>query len=169
MLGKKIVGEIKHDASRLTLPSWVPNGPKHPGSTKQGKLHADQWRSFCTINLVVTLVRLWGLDPPDSEKGRMLENFLHLVSAIKYATLRSITEESIVAYEMHLQAYLRTLLDLYPGTELVANQHMALHFGDHLRRFGPTHSWRCFAFERFNFLLQKVGTNNVPGSSFIIL
>ncbi len=148
----------------LTFPSWVTAGPKHPGSTKQGKLHADQWRSFCSINLVVTLIRIWGLEAPESEKGRMLENFLHLVSAVKYACLRVVNGESINAYESHMYTYLRTLFELYPGTELVPNQHMALHFGDHLRRFGPTHSWRCFAFERYNFLLQQVETNNIPSS-----
>lgn len=167
MLGTETIAEIKLDMDRLTLPSWVPKGPKHPGSTKQGKLHADQWRSFCTINLVITLVRLWGQEDYDSKEGRMLRNFLHLVSAVKYASLRIVDEESIHAYETHIYAYLQTLLELYPGTELVPNQHMALHFGRHLRQFGPTHSWRCLAFERFNYLLQQVETNNIPSLSFL--
>ncbi|KAF9487261.1 hypothetical protein BDN71DRAFT_1458672 [Pleurotus eryngii] len=37
---------------------------------------------------------------------------------------------------------------------------MALHFGPFLRRFGPTHSWRCFPFERYNGIIQKIPTNN---------
>lgn len=151
--------------ARTIVPSWVPRGPKNPGSTKQGKLHADQWRSFCTINLVITLIRLWGSEPKDSKESLMLTNFLHLVSAVKYASLRVVTEESILAYENHIHAYLQTLLELYPGTELVPNQHMALHFGDQLRRFGPTHAWRCFAFERFNYLLQQVQTNTIESLS----
>ncbi|KAF7771841.1 hypothetical protein Agabi119p4_6152 [Agaricus bisporus var. burnettii] len=161
VLGKEKIADIKLDMARTIVPSWVPRGPKNPGSTKQGKLHADQWRSFCTINLVITLVRLWGSEPKDSRERLMLTNFLHLVSAVKYASLRVVTEESIIAYEFNIRAYLRTLLELYPGTELVPNQHMALHFGDQLRRFGPTHGWRCFAFERFNYLLQQVQTNTI--------
>lgn len=147
--------------SQIIVPSWVPRGPKNPGSTKQGKLHADQWRSFCTINLIVILIWIWGLKPEGSREALMLTNFLHLVTTIKYASLRAVNEKLISAYETHMHAYLRMLLELYPGTELVPNQHMALHFGDYLQRFGPTHSWHCFAFKRFNFLLQRVQTNKI--------
>lgn len=149
---------------RLVLPSWVPKGPAYPGEAKGGKLHADQWRSFFTINLPVTLTRLWGSEPTGSMKRAMLENFLHLVAAVKLASFRNITEEHIHLYEEHMHQYLTTLLQLYPNTKMAPYQHIALHFGEYLRRFGPTHGWRCFAFERFNYLLQQTSTNMVVGS-----
>lgn len=153
--------------SRLILPSWVSKGPAHPGEAKGGKLTADQWRSFFTINLPITLTRLWGGEPLGSTKAKMLENFMHLVAAVRIASLRNITEERIRLYEEHMHLYLTTLLDLYPGTEITPYQHMALHFGQYLQRFGPTHGWRCFAFERFNYLLQQTPTNAISGLSSV--
>lgn len=147
----------------MQLPSWISRAPTHPGETKYGKYHADQWQAFCTINLPVTLVRLWGSKPKDSREYRMLENFMHLVTAVKLATMRKITPSRITDYEHHIRQYLSTLLDLFPGTEVSPYQHMSLHFGDQLRRFGPTHAWRCFPFERYNYLFQKIPTNNIYG------
>lgn len=89
---------------------------------------------------------------------------MHLVTAVKLATMRTMTAERILQYEHHMHRYLETLLELYPGAEISSYQHMALHFGDQLRRFGPTHAWRCFPFERYNYLLQKIPTNKIFGS-----
>ncbi|KAF9441443.1 hypothetical protein P691DRAFT_683906, partial [Macrolepiota fuliginosa MF-IS2] len=139
--------EIMKDAAVISIPSWVPKGIPDATSTKQGKGLGDQWRFFCTVNLVIMLTHLWGVEPSESWKGRMLENFLHLISAVKYASLQTIDDNAISAYERHMATYLETLLDLYPGTHIVPNQHFALHFGDHLWQFGPIHSWHCFALE----------------------
>lgn len=147
----------------MHLPGWVSRSPSHPGESRWGKFHADQWRAFCTINLPVTLIRLWGSKPKDSREYQMLSNFMHLVTAIKLATMRKMTKARISEYEFHMHSYLTTLLELYPGTDISPYQHMALHFGDQLRRFGPTHAWRCFPFERYNYLLQKVKTNFIWG------
>ena len=149
--------------NNLALPSWVSPAPKHPGESSWGKFTADQWKSFCTINLPITLIRLWGAKPHDSREYRMLANFMHLVTAVKLATMRQMTERRILKYESHMRKYLTTLLELYPDTTITPYQHMALHFGDMLRRFGPTHAWRCFPFERYNYLLQQTPTNSKFG------
>ncbi|KAJ3563554.1 hypothetical protein NP233_g8865 [Leucocoprinus birnbaumii] len=163
VLGRETISEIQKDISHLSLPSWVPKGPAHPGQAKGGKLHADQWRSFFTINLPVTLTRLWGSEDSTSRKALMLENLFELVSAVKIASLRCITDQEINLYEKHFAKYLATLLNLFPGTKIAPYQHIAMHFGEFLRRFGPTHGWRCFAFERYNYLLQQSSTNQILG------
>jgi hypothetical protein len=99
----------------------------------------------------------------------MLENFLHLVTAVKIASMRTTSPERAENYEFHMRKYLETLLELYPGIVLTPYQHMALHVGDQLRRFGPTHSWRCFAFERFNHTFQMIETNNRYGKPLMDL
>jgi len=144
---------------RLELPSWVSPAPRHPGEAKRGKFTADQWRSFCMINLPLTLNRLWGQEAQDSRKRQMLHNFMHLVSAVKLATLRCMTSERISRYAFHIHEYLKNLLQLYPATTISPYQHLALHLQDFLRRFGPVHSWRCFPFEQYNYLLQNIPTN----------
>jgi hypothetical protein len=55
-----------------------------------------------------------------------------------------------------------------PGADYGPYQHLALHFGDQLCHFGPTHSWHCFPFERYNYLLQKILTNMIWGAYFLI-
>lgn len=146
------------------LPSWAPRGPAHPGETKWGKLHADQWQSLCTIYLPVTLTRLWGNKLIHSREYRMLQNFFHLVTALKLGSTRTTSHRRIEEYEDHMREYLKTLLNLFPGTAVTPYQHMALHVGQQLRRFGPTHAWRCYAFERFNHIFQKIETNKIYGA-----
>lgn len=165
VLGRSLLAEVRKDMTRLNIPSWVSRAPSHPGEAKYGKFSADQWRTFCTINLPVTLIRLWGKESEDTREAKMLKNFMHLVTAIRLASMRSMTAERIDEYQRHMHRYLVTLLDLFPGTSITPYQHMSLHFGDMLRRFGPTHGWRCFPFERYNYLLQQIPTNNKLGKS----
>lgn len=150
---------------RLGQPTWVSRAPAHPGEKKWGKFTADQWKTFCMQNLPDTLIQLWGQKPPDSLERRRLDNFMHLVSAVKIANLHKITEKRIQEYEYHMHSYLTSLLELFPGTSITPYQHLALHFGNHLRRFGPVHAWRCFPFERFNYILQNFSTNEKFGGS----
>lgn len=97
----------------------------------------------------------------------MLENFMHLIDAVNLATAKTITAESIALYETAMQTYLRGLLKLYPATTITPYQHMSLHFGTLLRRWGPCHAWRCFAFERYNGMLQQLNTSNKFGLCFL--
>ena len=96
----------------------------------------------------------------------MLENYIHLVTAIKLATKRRITSEDIAGYEFHMHAYLKSLLVLYPSSSLTPYQHLALHFGPFLTRFGPTHAWRCYPFERYNHIMQRTPNNQRFGENF---
>jgi len=40
---------------------------------------------------------------------------------------------------------------------------MGFHYEMLLRAFGPVHSWRAWAFERFNYTLQNIKTNSKFG------
>jgi hypothetical protein len=153
---------------RTRLPTWVSRAPSHPGEKNWGKFSADDWRSFCLINLPITLIRLWGNEPQSSRNRQLLDNYMHLVTAIKLATMRKITSNQIAAYQNHMHAYLKSLLDLYPSVSLTPYQHLALHFGPILERFGPTHAWRCYPFERYNHIMQQIPTNKRFGASFFL-
>lgn len=165
VLGKNTLGEVREDMDRLCLPSWIGRGPKQPGEAKQGRLKADEWRTLCMVNLPITLVRLWGQDKGRS--GDVLNNYMHLVQAVKIASQRQISAQDIKNYQYHMHSYLESLLKLYLGTTITPYQHISLHFGEHLRRWGPVHSWRCFAFERFNGMLQNITTNCKFGKNLL--
>jgi len=149
--------------NKIKLPSWFNRAPKHPGEINWGKFKADEWKAFCTVNLPITLTRLWGSLPHEDKKYKMLKNFLHLVTAIKIANKHTIDEADISLYEKHIGLYTSGFLELYPFANITPYQHLSLHFSTHLRRFGPTHSWRCFAFERFNGIIQGLPINNKFG------
>ncbi|KAJ2917170.1 hypothetical protein MD484_g3226, partial [Candolleomyces efflorescens] len=159
MLGRDTLEEVRRDIAQLNLPSWHPTSPPCPGEQTWGKFTAAQWRTFCVVNLPVTLIRLWGDAPRGSVQELRLNNFIHLVTAVKIASMYSLDEDRIKKYEYHMHAYLTSLLQLYPGLQLTPYQHLSLHFGDQLRNFGPVHAWRCFVYERYNHLLQSVPTN----------
>ncbi|PBK83818.1 hypothetical protein ARMGADRAFT_944438, partial [Armillaria gallica] len=159
---------IRKDIASRVVPSHVGRAPAHPREASWGKFTADQWKIFCTIHLPYTLTRLWGSfkdsqDLAEQRRYKMLQNFLHLVTAVKLATATTQNDHTIQLYESHMKTYLTTLLELYPGTKISIYQHLSLHFGDQLRHFGPNRAWHCFAFERYNGALQKFNTNNKFG------
>ncbi|KAI0069346.1 hypothetical protein K474DRAFT_1610586 [Panus rudis PR-1116 ss-1] len=152
------MAEVWKDAEDMLLPSWIGRLPSKAGSTQHGKLTADQYRNLCTINLVTTLVRLWG-GSADANTQATLDNFLLLVTAIKLAHSRTLTSYQIEQFRSNMHQYLRGILTLYPHTDITPNQHLSLHLPDILKRFGPVHAWRCFPFERYNGMLQNIQTN----------
>lgn len=94
----------------------------------------------------------------------MLANYMQLVSAVRLANMREMTEKRIQYFEELIRLYLKGIQELYPHTNITIYQHMMHHFGSLLRHFGPVHSWRCFAFERLNYVLQQTSTNNKLGA-----
>ncbi|TDL15213.1 hypothetical protein BD410DRAFT_817014 [Rickenella mellea] len=159
-----MLNDIWSDMKITTLPRWLAPAPARTGDPAQGSIHADQWRSFCTVSMVVTLIRLWGAFPSDDRRHAMLKNFMDLVTATKLASMRKLTDERVLAFENHYLTYLRDLLDLFPGIGLSPNQHLSWHLVRLLKGFGPTHSWRTFAVERWNYMLQRINTNRKFGA-----
>ena len=64
VLGRLTLAEVWIDMSKTTLLSWIGRAPPKLGDGRHGKLSADQWQTACTVNLIVTLVCLWGSKSP---------------------------------------------------------------------------------------------------------
>ena len=163
ILCKDTLSQIWLDMKRTVLPSGISPVPREVGSPSAGKLTADQWRTFCTVHLVVSLVRLWGSELLGSRRSQILDNFLHLVTLTNLLHMRKLTPERISSIEEENLVYLEGLRALYPSSSLVPKHHMALHFPGMLRDFGPVHAWRTFAFERLNQIFQNIPTNSLLG------
>lgn len=160
VLGREILEDIHRDIGNIVLPSWIGRVPNNLGSASHGTLSADQWRTACTVNLVTSLVRIWGPSPAQTRERQMLENFVDLVTATKLANMRIMTTERATEYLQTMHRYLQGIKTLYPHRSLLPYHHLSLHFSRFLEDFGPTNGWRCFPFERYNYLLQKVQTNS---------
>ena len=162
VLGRQVLGEIWSDMENTHLPSSVTPLPKNVGSAQAGSLGADEWRTLCLIHLPITLIRLWG-DDVSSRVFQMLSNFMDLITAVKLASMRTTSAIRIQSYEFYMQRYLSQLLVLYPGATITPNHHLSLHLPEILDRFGPSHVFRAFVFERGNLILQQTPTNNKMG------
>jgi len=156
VLGCAVLAEVWKDQGRLVLPSFVFPAPTTLGNEKR-KLSADQWRSAGMIHLVITLIQIWGRS--EGRQRQMLNNYMHLVTAIYIANLRSTSGELASNYTDHFKRYLLGVLDLYKEAKLQSVHHACLHFEQLLVGLGPVHSWRVWAFERFNYKLQRTKTN----------
>lgn len=163
VLGRLTLAEVWLDMSKTTLPSWIGRAPPELGNGKHGKLSADQWRTACTVNLVVTLVRLWGLKSPTERQHQMLVNFMDLVTACKLAMMRKTTPTRINQYQEHMHRYLATTKELYVDSALTPNHHLSLHLPRLFENFGPPHAWVCFVFERCVRWLKFIKTSNKFG------
>jgi hypothetical protein len=139
------------------LPTWVSWAPKALSSTAQGKLSADQWCAACTINMTITLIRIWG--GKDGVVKAMLDNYMDLITTVELGCMLAISPGHISQYDFYMQHYLENFKDLYKTLRLVLSHHISLHLGKFLCSFGPVHAWKAFAFERYNYLLQRENTN----------
>ncbi|TBU36142.1 hypothetical protein BD309DRAFT_846198, partial [Dichomitus squalens] len=51
--------KVREVIVNATLPSWIERPPSNFGSAGHGKLKADEWRTVCTIHMMLALVCLW--------------------------------------------------------------------------------------------------------------
>ncbi|KAI6099082.1 hypothetical protein F5141DRAFT_1066671 [Pisolithus sp. B1] len=145
VLSDSIIPEIWKDQECLQLPSFLSPGLPKFGS-QRCTLSTDEWRSVGTIHL-----------------GQMLDNFMHLISAIHLANLRSISSQDIADYSFHMDSYLCGFSELYKEAKIQPTHHLSLHFSTLLTLFGPVHSWRAWSFEHYNYILQNIETNRKFG------
>ncbi len=162
VLSYDILTAIRADIVSTYLPSWLERPPSNFGSLSHGKLKADQWRTVCTVNMVITLVRLWSASDASDHDRDLLENFLHLVSAVDLASRRTMSPSRAAAYDEHMYLYLSGLRKLFDH-QFVPNHHLALHLYSCLRLFGPVQGWWAFPFERYNGLITQTNTNYKSG------
>lgn len=165
VLDAEVLGEVRADLQKTSLPSWLERPPHNFGSPSHGKLKADQWRTVCSVSLIITLVRLWGVTSAGIRDKAVLKNFTDMVIAVKWGTRRSISPERIAIYSSHMKSYLESLKELFGEGLIVPNHHLSLHLVECLRSFGPVHSWWTFPFERYNGMLRHLNTNSRPGMS----
>ncbi|TFK58919.1 hypothetical protein BDN72DRAFT_781429 [Pluteus cervinus] len=160
ILDSVVIGEIVGDMEKTIKPSWLASAPRTLGDPGHGKLSADQWRTVCTINMVITLIRIW---TPGSNHHQYLENFLHLITAIRWATMRTSSTKQVTLIKDHFKRYCETTVELFGENALVPNTHMSLHLAECIEAFGPVHGWWAFPFERYNGIIQRQNSNNKVG------
>ena len=162
---------IRSDILNIVTPSWMTSIPSNLGSSRHGKLKADQWRVLGTTHLPFSLVRLWGLVEAGNNRSERCNKILHvtisLLSAILIASSRTTSQIHGNLYLQHMQAYIMGVKQLFPDYAFRPNHHMALHLHEYLLRYGPVHGWWTFPFERIIGMLQRIPTNGKIGMSHL--
>ncbi|KIK56020.1 hypothetical protein GYMLUDRAFT_174932, partial [Collybiopsis luxurians FD-317 M1] len=147
-----VLEEVNRDMQITVLPNWVSRVCEKWGTKSGGTLGADEWRTLCSISLVITLVCIWGY-------FQMLLNFLDLVHALHAFNLRKTSPAHQAYYLLHMLKYLQGLLILFPDISLKPNHHYAIHAANDLKDMGPPHARSTPVFERINHVLQQTNFN----------
>ncbi|KAH7332668.1 hypothetical protein B0J17DRAFT_580019, partial [Rhizoctonia solani] len=150
--------EVQNDMGRTTLPRWIKHPPKNFGTISHGKLQSEEYKSLALVSFVLTLVRLWGTEAQGQFRNR-LDNFLHLMLAVRILSFQSLVESDIAAFEYHYSKYLQGLSKLYPYASRTPSQHMGLHIPQFLRTLGPSTRLSESTCKMFIGMLQDIGTN----------
>ena len=153
---------IWEDMAFTQLPSWVGLVPRNWGTSKRGKLTADNWRVICTVHLPITLIRLW--KDETGRKAELLHNFMDLATAVRIANMRVSSKNQVRAYNFHISRYASALPTLFPDVSIKPTVHAALHLGDIMDLFGPVHSHSAPFYERYIYFLQQLNTNKKLGA-----
>ncbi|THV04206.1 hypothetical protein K435DRAFT_649850 [Dendrothele bispora CBS 962.96] len=164
--------------NNIKWPSHITRLPKNLGENQSLK-KADEWRRLITV----TPVLLWlawrehndiipDTEPPlapnetiktnHSRKRKSLYDVIILLCvAIRFLSTKKISMRQANAGMIYLSNYCRGLLLL--GASLTINHHLAMHYTEMIKIYGPVYAWWLFAFERFNGMLEKVKVNGHDG------
>lgn len=163
ILGKEVMQKVQKDIEDTTFPSWVKRTPKRIGEVSHGKLSFEELKSSTNISLLISLICLWGRESQGKQRDR-LDNFLHLIVAMRLATRRSVTDHSIAAFERHIRAHLEGFKILYPHETVIPSHHFAgCHLGDILRLWGSWDNTSASPFESYIGMTQGIPTNHKFG------
>ena len=120
-------------------------------SSKYGGFTASQWRNWITIYSPVVLKGIL--------EQQHLQCWLLFVRACSLLCKRIITKEDVASADLFLVTFCKKFEEIYGGNEFTYNMHLHMHLKQCLLDFGPSHSFWCFSFERFNGLLGSYSTN----------
>lgn len=168
-LGKSVMQAVSSDMQRTQVPSWIKKPPIDWGQARRGKLSANNWEVICTIHLVFTLIRLWGVRASSERKRAMLRNYMDLIQAVRILTMKSIAPTDSRAYQQRIHRHLVEFKELYPNAKINSIHHAALHADEKLTEFGPIPARNAGHYERSIYFMQELNTNNKFGEFSILL
>ena len=134
----EVMHHIQTVIRETSTPSWFRSVPYNFGEARAGTLKADEWHSLATVYLPLALISLWGEGsehPSDAvavQLRRILDNTMALISAIRIACSRRMTQSRIAAYHECITTWLHTLNEVLPDAPAGPNGHMACHITDYL-------------------------------------
>lgn len=114
---------------------------------------ADQWKNWI---LIFSLVALKEINLPDSH----YQCWYIFVEACHFICSRAISLDNVMQLDSLLIRFCNSVKALYGANACTPNLYLHGHLKDCFLDYGPSSSFWCFAFERFNGILGAVSTNH---------
>ncbi|EEB92189.1 hypothetical protein MPER_09337, partial [Moniliophthora perniciosa FA553] len=145
----------------IKWPSHITRLPKNLGENQSLK-KADEWRTLLTIAPVV----LW-LSWRNETNDEIPDTEPPVAPNEVIKTKHSRKRKSLYEVILMLCAGVRILSmrQISMRAELSINHHLAMHFGDMFKLYGPVYAWWLFAYERFNGMFEQVKLNGHGGGA----
>ncbi|EIW57889.1 uncharacterized protein TRAVEDRAFT_38232 [Trametes versicolor FP-101664 SS1] len=165
LFNKKMWDQFDVIMASIKWPSGIGRLPTNLGEN-HSLPKADQWRRW--LNIQPTMLWLCWRDAEDrisrtapdipgnaKSTPMFLRNLKEIYDIFLYASIaeRILASESISMEEEMLRL----------GIHLVPNHHLAMHYPDFFRLFGPVYAWWLYAQERFNGEQERVNHNGKAG------
>ncbi|EGG11330.1 uncharacterized protein MELLADRAFT_102220 [Melampsora larici-populina 98AG31] len=163
---KKHLDTLREVIGQVLLPSWIGRVPKTVGSSKGGKLKADEWVILYEIMIIPAFILFFNRKGDNSPitDHKIVRNALHLISILKIVRRIEVQSRDLEALKHHIKSYRHGLSELFTALSVTPNLHMLLHIPQVVRVFGPAPYWTAWSFEATNGSLAKIPTNNHDSS-----
>ncbi|KAI0631156.1 hypothetical protein C8Q77DRAFT_1062169 [Trametes polyzona] len=179
LLNKEMWRSLEETVNSIRWPSGIGRLPTNLGEN-HGFAKADQWRRFVNVQSTI-LWTVWGNGhdeirhtppaPPANAKKvegfsrsdlrEIYEVFLFASVAERVLASKSISMDEVKRGHAYLRRCCERMLEL--GIHLLPNHHLAMHYPEIFRLFGPVYAWWLYAHERFNGIQEKVRINGKAG------
>lgn len=144
VLNENQLSEIEKRIPLLRIPSDLGRLPL--GITKYYKtMKADQWKHWTMLHSYFCLKEI--LPQEHYAVWCLFANACRLLCKQYISDYQNLQAHSL------LKMYCIKFEELYGREACVPNHHMSLHLKDCITDFGPTYSFWCFSFERYNGIL----------------
>ena len=150
LLTKENLLEIEETISSFTVPHNLGRLPINIASN-YGGYTAAQWKLWITLYSQVAL--------KDVLPSSHYQCWLLFTRACSILSRRVITRDDIITADLLLLNFCKKFELLYGKEMCTPNLHLHLHLKECLLDYGPSHTFWCFSFERYNGMLGSFHTN----------
>ena len=150
LLTKDNLTAIDGIIKRFIVPNYIGRLPINI-SSNYGGYTASQWKSWITLYSPVVLKNILPTEH--------YQCWLLYVKACSILSRRILSKNDIATADLLLLNFCKKYESLYGKAACTPNLHLHNHLKDCLLDYGPSHSFWCFSFERFNGLLGSFHTN----------
>ncbi|KZV62297.1 hypothetical protein PENSPDRAFT_591602 [Peniophora sp. CONT] len=162
-LSTPLMLKFRANMQKTVTPSWLDSVPRDWGTKGQGTISTGAWTVLNQVHFPITLIPEWGRPNSSPRDKMLLKTQMMLVKAVAIMGLRKVTRAKTFEYDATMLEHIRGKMDLFKDVALVPYDHLALHYGDIMRDFGPSVAHDGSYYERYIRHLHGFNINMKSG------